>query len=325
METVALGRTGVRVSRIGFGCAAMGGYDYGAADDRASIGAVHRALELGISLFDTADVYGLGHAEEVLGRALAGRRDEAVVATKVGVRWDASGRTRRDLSPGYVAQAVEASLRRLRMERIDLLQLHWPDPETPLEDTLGAAERLREAGKVAVLGCCNFDAALVERGQRAARLESLQLPYSLAERGHEAVIHLAAHGHGMAVMTYNALAQGLFTGKYGRGSAFEGTDLRQRSPLFRGEALERNLATLDRLREVAAAHGKTPAQTAVRWLLDAPGVAVVLTGVRTARQAEENAAATGWSLSDDERAYLEGADASPITAGSATPNESTEG
>ncbi len=324
METAGLGRTGLRVSRIGFGCAAMGGYDYGAADERASVRAVHRALELGITLFDTADVYGFGHAEEVLGRALEGRADEVVVATKVGVRWDASGRTRRDLSPGYVVEAVEASLERLRMERIDLLQLHWPDPATPLEDTLAAVERLREAGKVLHAGCCNFSAAQVERGQRAARLDSLQVPYSLAERHHEPAVHAASARHGMAVMAYNALAQGLFTGRYGRDSVFAGTDLRRRSPLFRGEALERNLTILDRLREVAVGRGRTPAQVAVRWLLDAPGVSCVLTGIRTARQAEENAAAAGWSLDEDERAYLEGARPAAAAAG-AIPNESTEG
>ncbi|HET7459894.1 MAG TPA: aldo/keto reductase [Longimicrobium sp.] len=304
MEHAPLGRSGLEVSRVGFGCAAIGGHDYGAVDDATSIAAVHRALELGVTFFDTADVYGLGHAEEVLRQALEGRGDGAVVATKVGVRWNERGAVARDLSPAWIARAVEGSLRRLGVEQIHLLQLHWPDPATPLEATLEAVAGLVEAGKVLHLGVCNFTLEMVERAQGLMRVESLQVPYNLADREHEATLRACAERHGMLVMTYNSLAQGLFTGKYDSRSEFAGTDLRQRSALFQGERLERNLRMLGALRQVAARRGTTPAQTAVRWLLDQPGVGCVLTGIKTPRQAEENAAAAGWRLDDDDLALL---------------------
>lgn len=156
MDRVSLGSTDLHVSRVGFGCAVMGGWDYGAADDNESISAVHAALDQGINFFDTADVYGLGHAEEVLGRALRDQGDDVVVATKFGVRWDAQGRTVRDCSPGWVVRALEDSLRRLGRERISLYQIHWPDPTVPIEDTMEALERCRAQGKIQHIGCCNF-------------------------------------------------------------------------------------------------------------------------------------------------------------------------
>lgn len=307
MEYVPLGRTGTLVSRIGFGCAAMGGYDYGVADDLQSRAAVRAAIEAGITMFDTADVYGLGRAETVLGQALrdAGARD-VVVATKGGVRWDTRGRTVRDSSVAWIAEAVDGSLRRLGIERITLYQLHWPDPGTPLDETLGFLERCQFEGKIAHVGLCNMDAREVSSAQRRLRVESLQLPLSLAEPQALPTLSGVSERHGMLTLTYSSLAHGLFSGKFDRHATFSGTDLRSRSPLFRGPQLEANLAIIDRLRAVAERHSRTCAEVAVRWVLEQPGVGVALTGIRTAAQARENAAAADWTLPPADMLYLQG-------------------
>jgi aryl-alcohol dehydrogenase-like predicted oxidoreductase len=305
VEYVRIGGTGLQVSRIGFGCAAMGGYDYGSADDAESVEAVRAAIEAGITLFDVADVYGLGRAEEVLGRALREAGDPAVVlATKGGVRWDEQGRTKRDSSVAWLSRALDDSLRRLGVERIGLYQLHWPDPLVPVEDTLGFLEQRRDEGKIAEIGCCNFSPTEVDRAQRRTRVESLQLPLSLAEPTSAVDLRACRTSHGMLTMTYNSLAHGLFAGKLGRRSTFDGTDLRRRSPLFQSPYLETNLDTLERLRIVGARRGRSCSEVALRWVLDQPGVDVALAGIRTAAHARENSRASDWTLAADDLAFL---------------------
>ncbi|MEO7966931.1 MAG: aldo/keto reductase [Gemmatimonadaceae bacterium] len=291
MQYIELGRTGIVVSRIAFGCAAIGGYDYGNADDDESAYAVRAALEAGITLFDTADVYGFGRAEEVLGRALASDRANVAIATKCGVRWDASGRTTRDSSPEYLTQAVDASLRRLGVEQITLAQLHWPDVNTPIEESIGALERCRERGKVRVIGCCNFPIELIDEAQRHGRLDSQQLPLSLGERAGASNVRECATRFGMGVLCYNTLAQGLFSGKFTPNATFANEDLRSRSALFAGRNRDDNFVLLERLRDVAVAEVGTTSQVAVRWVLDQPGVTCAIVGARSAHQVIENAGA----------------------------------
>jgi aryl-alcohol dehydrogenase-like predicted oxidoreductase len=288
------------------GCAVIGGYDYGKADDRESVAAVQKALELGVNFFDTADVYGFGHAEEILAQGLGPHRHEAVIATKVGVAWNEEGKTSRDLSAKRVMQALEASLRRLRLECIPVYQIHWPDPRTPIDETLEALKKCQEAGKIRHIGCSNFPADLVDQAQAYCRVESLQMPYSLAERDARETIRHCHEKHDMAVLTYSPLAQGLFSGKYGRSSQFEGTDLRKRSHLFQSDRFESNIVLLERLKSVGQRHGRTPAQAAIRWILEEPAVTCVLTGIKGSEEIEENAGALGWSLSPADRAILDG-------------------
>lgn len=304
MEYVTLGVTELTVSRLGYGCAAMGGYDYGRVSDDESMRAVQRALSVGVNFFDTADAYGFGHAEEVLGRALGSRKHDVVIATKFGVRWDAQGRTERDTSARWAELAVEGSLRRLGLDCIPLYQIHWPDYRTSIAATLEALRRLREAGKVRYFGCCNFGADALDEAQAHGRLESLQLPYSLVERQCEATIDRCSREHHVAILSYNSLAQGLLSGKYGADSRFEGTDLRRRSKLFRGEALERNLVVVERLKVVGRRHDRTPAQVALRWILDNASVTCAITGIKAPRQIEENAGALEWRLPDEDREFL---------------------
>jgi len=306
LEYARFGLTDLRISRIGMGCAVIGGYDYGKADDRESVAAIQRALELGVNFFDTADVYGFGHAEEILAQGLGPHRHEAVIATKVGVAWNEEGKTSRDLSAKRVVQALEASLRRLKLDCIPVYQIHWPDPKTPIAETLEALRKCQEAGKIRHIGCSNFPADLVDQAQACCRVESIQMPYSLAERGAWQTIRHCHEQYNMAVLTYSPLAQGLFSGKYGRGSQFEGTDLRKRSHLFQGDRFESNLALLERLKQVGERHGRTPAQAAIHWILEEPAVTCVLTGVKEPAEIEENAGALGWSFSPADKAILDG-------------------
>jgi myo-inositol catabolism protein IolS len=304
MEYVALGLTKLRTSRLVFGCAAMGGYDYGPVDDGESVSAVRRALELGVNFFDTADVYGFGHAEEVLSRALGERRKDVVIGTKVGVAWDEHGQTRRDLSPGMVAEAVEGSLTRLRIDCIPLLQIHWPDTETPIEQTLDALRKCQEEGKITHIGCCNVSFELIERAQRHSRLESVQLPFSLSEIGHTEVIDRSRDGYGMSLLSYNCLSHGFLTGKFDTGSTFSSTDLRRRVGYFHGAKGEANRALVERVRAIARLHGKTPAQVAIRWVLQSRPGSCAIVGCRTREQVEDNCGAMGWRLSDEDCEFL---------------------
>lgn len=306
MEFTTLWPSGPRVSRVAFGCAAIGGYDYGPVDDQTSVAAIHRALELGVNFFDVADVYGLGHAETILGRAIrsAAARGEAIVATKGGVRWDARGRTRRDLSPLWIADAVDGSLRRLGVSVIDLYQLHWPDPATPLDDTLEALVRLQAQGKIRQIGVCNFGVADLAAAQRCTRIVGHQLPYSVADQSRHAVIEAAWTSTGTPTLAYNVLAHGLLSGRGREPDSFAATDLRRRPDVVPGDWRQLCMRLSEQLAALGASHEKTAAQVAIRWVLEQPGVAVALTGVKRPEQIEENVGGCDWALPSAERHAL---------------------
>lgn len=307
MEYTQVGHSGVSISRIGFGCAAMGGYDYGPVDDAQSVRAVYRALDCGITLFDVADVYGFGHAEEVLGKALKGVSVPAIVATKVGVRWDqVTRRTVRDVSDTYIAQAVEASLRRLQVERLDICQLHWPVAGVSPEETMQPLRRLQADGKIGLLGICNVTLPWLAAAQEKGHIDTLQLPCNIVERETLPTMLAAHRDHDMLTFAYNALAHGLLTGKFDKISSFPPTDLRNRIPIFQGARRDAGLRLVAVIREVAEKLGKTPAQVVIRWLLDREEVSCVLTGVKTAEQAETNARSAGWTLPEFARDHLSG-------------------
>lgn len=308
MEYVALGRTHLRVSRICFGCATIGGYDYGPVDDETSIAAVRRAIDLGINFFDVADVYGFGRAETVLRRALGPRLREVVTATKFGVAWTDDGRTFHDISPAHLRRALEASLRRLGLETIPLYQIHWPDGTTRWDDCMAELEACRGEGKVQHIGACRLSLADVEACQHAGRLESLQLPFSLAEPEHASLMASARRDWTMSTLSYNVLAHGVFSGKYTRDTMFSGTDLRTRVPLLQEPRCGQAFALLDRIRRVADMSGRSCAQVAVAWTLAHPAVSVAIVGTRTAAQIDESAGASGWQWLDDYRTILDSAD-----------------
>lgn len=304
METIDI--AGMRASRIGFGCAAIGGYDYGCVDDAVSLRAVAAAFDAGVTLFDVADIYGLGHAEDILTQGLGERRKDAVIATKFGVRWDArKRRTFKDISPAYVRQALEISLRRLRLDCIPLCQVHWPDGITPVDDVLEELGRCRDAGKIRAIGLCNFDPG--EHGAAIAKhgVETIQLPLSLVDFARRAAFDLGRDKLGLRTLAYNVLAHGFLSGKYTRASTFTGSDLRARQNSFlRGDA-QANWSIVELLMSAAARLRATPAQIAIRWVLDQQSVGCVLVGAKDAVQALRNAGAIDLKLPPDVAAALD--------------------
>ncbi|MGQ9523368.1 MAG: aldo/keto reductase [Armatimonadota bacterium] len=310
MEYAKLENTNLVVSRIGLGCEPLGGTDWGQVDESSAIAAVHKALDLGINLFDTADVYGLGLSESRLSQALGRHRHEVVIITKCGVRWryvsaQQRAHTFRDSSPSYVVTALENSLRRLRIDCIPIYCIHWPDPNTPLSYTMEALLKCREQGKIRYIGLSNFSPDLVRVAHSIHPLGAVQFQYNLLTRSAEESIAVCRHDIGVSVIAYGVLAQGLLTGKYGPDSHFPNTDRRHRLPHFRPAALKTNLWVVERLREVAQARSSNPAQVAIRWVLDNPGVACAVVGAKTPNQVEANAAAADLSLTPEERSFLD--------------------
>lgn len=299
MEFSRLGLTGYDVSRVGFGCAPMGGYDYGEINDADSIRAVRKALDLGINFFDTADVYGFGHAEEVLGKALGKERNRAVIATKFGLKWDNNGRVTRDCSRKRVFEAVEGSLRRLQVDAIDLYQMHWPDLSTPLCETMDALLACQAAGKIIHIGCSNFTIELIDELCKSGKVDSLQASYSMLDRAAEHGILRSCGELGLSFIAHSPLARGFLSGKYGPGHGFEGTDTRNGCPYFAQDD-GRKARLVARMREVGARHGKTVSQVAIRWILDNPLVTSAIVGVKNESQLYENTLSADWRLSDSE-------------------------
>ena len=303
MEYEKLGRTATKVSRIGFGCWAIGGHGYGRVDDGQSIAAIRKALDLGINLFDTADVYGFGHSEEVISKALGNRINDVVVATKFGIRWDHSGRTYKDCSVGHLKRALEGSLRRLQTDCIPLYQLHWHDGVTLLSDVFEALCRFREEGKIRHIGISNTPSSRFTDSAGAAEVVSSQLEFSIASQDSLDDLASFRESHGIATLAYGVLARGLLSGKYNQDSRFGENDTRGRDPGFR-EKMERSKGIVEGLKRVSAKYGKTLSQVATRWVLENPCVSCALIGIKVEQQVLENIGAVGWHMEKDDRDYL---------------------
>jgi aryl-alcohol dehydrogenase-like predicted oxidoreductase len=301
METRRIGA--LEVSVVGLGCNNFGGRLDAAATERV----VHAALDAGINFLDTADIYGGTKSEEYLGRALAGRRDQVVLATKFGMAVDGQ---RRGARPEYVRRALEDSLRRLRTERIDLYQLHQPDPAVPIADTLGALDGLVKAGKVREIGCSNFSAEQLREAHAAAlpgaaRFVSVQNEYSLVQREPEREVLAACERLGLAFIPYFPLASGLLTGKYRRGRTVPAGTRLAEGGRFGDLLSERNLAMVEELTAFAATRRHTLLELAVSWLLSRPAVASVIAGATSPEQVALNANAAGWRLTPAELAQID--------------------
>lgn len=300
METRRIGSLAVSV--VGLGCNNFGWR----IDADASASAVHAALDAGINFFDTADIYGAGASEEFLGRALGSRRGEVLIATKFGMKMDEQ---RRGASPDYVRRAVEDSLQRLGTDRIDLYQLHQPDPAVPIAETLGALADLVRAGKVREIGCSNFSGDQLRAAEAAAdasgaRFVSVQNQYSLLHRDPEADVLPECVRAGIAFLPYFPLASGLLTGKYRRGQPLpEGS--RARDGFGPKVFTDENLAMVESLSEFAAAHGHTMLELAVSWLAAQSAVASVIAGAKLPAQVKANASAAGWRLATADLAEID--------------------
>ncbi|HEX5993250.1 MAG TPA: aldo/keto reductase [Thermomicrobiales bacterium] len=298
METRALGRSGVTVSVLGLGTWPMGGEWWGGTDDAESIRTIHRALDLGVTLFDTAEAYAAGHAEEVLGWGLAGRREQAVIADKVAPN---------HFAPDQIEEAFEASCRRLQTDYIDVYFLHWPNIDLPISQAMETLERLRAGGRIRAIGVSNFTANEMRAATEYGQIDVLQPPYNMFWRFIEGDQLPYCREHGIGIMAYSGLAQGLLTGNLSAETTFPVGDKRPTTVLFQPGAYGRCLAAVDALRPIAKRAGLTVPQLAIAWLLGRPGVSTALVGARTVPEIEENVAGATWQVSAEDMAAADAA------------------
>ena len=309
LATRTLGSQGLAVSALGLGCMGMS-QAYGTAeerDERESIATIHRALELGVTFLDTAEVYGPLANEELLARALAGKRDRVVLATKFGFRFDASGVTGLDSRPEHVRDAVEGSLRRLNTDRIDLLYQHRVDPEVPIEDTVGAMADLVHAGKVRFLGLSEAGEANIRRADAVHPITALQSEYSLWERNLEPRIIPLLRELGIGLVPFSPLGRGFLAGNVTRAEDYPETDFRRNDPRYQGANFDANMQAAATVRALAARRNVTPAQVALAWLLHKGDDIVPIPGTKRRRYLEENVAAAQLALDAAEMRLLDAA------------------
>ena len=306
-QTRQLGNSDLRITPVGYGAWAIGGsgwqFAWGAQDDNESIKAIHRALELGVNWIDTAAVYGLGHSEEIVQRALASwSGPKPYVFTKCALRWDGKGNVQKVLRRDSLRGEVEDSLRRLKVDAIDLYQIHWPpEPDSAeLEEGWATLADLKREGKVRWIGVSNFDAGQLRRAQAIAPVTSLQPPYSLVNRGVEDQILPYCQRQGIGVIVYSPMASGLLTGAMTRERAahLPKDDWRRGHPNFTEPGLSENLALVERLREVGKRYGRSPGEVAIAWTLRNPAVTGAIVGARNAVQAEGVMGAGELTLTD---------------------------
>ncbi|MFI6098114.1 aldo/keto reductase [Lentzea sp. NPDC051213] len=305
MKQRTLGTNGPAVSAVGLGLMGMSEF-YGATNDDDSIVTIRRALDLGVTLLDTADIYGAGHNEQLLGRALAGRRDEAVVATKFGSRLH-EGNFTVDSTPQYAKKAVDASLARLGLDHLDLYYLHRRNPEVPIEDTVGGLAELVAAGKIRHIGLSEVNADTLRRAHAVHPIAALQSEYSLWERGLEAKILPTARELGIAIVPYSPVGRGFLSGAIKDVTTLAEDDYRRYDPRFQGENLQQNLRLADQVRAMATEAGITATQLALAWLLHQGDDIVPIPGTKRVSYLEENSAAADIELTAHQLAELEAA------------------
>jgi aryl-alcohol dehydrogenase-like predicted oxidoreductase len=314
LRTRRLGSQGLEVSALGLGCMGMS-QSYGEADERESIATLHRAVELGVTLFDTAEVYGPFTNEELLGRAFADRRDRVLLATKFGFRFDGGQLIGTDSRPEHVREVVEASLRRLRTDHIDLLYQHRVDPAVPIEDVVGAMAELVRAGKVRFLGLSEAGEATLRRAHSVHPISALQSEYSLWERNLEERILPVLRELGIGLVPFSPLGRGFLTGGAKPAAEYPEGDYRRGDPRFQGENFAANMRAAETVRELATKKGATPGQVALAWLLHKGDDIVPIPGTKRRRYLEENVAAAAVTLDVAEMAELDAALPPGTTAG----------
>jgi len=297
-ETSKIPGTELAPSRIALGTWAIGGWMWGGSDDALSIRTIQSAIDRGITLIDTAPVYGFGHAEEIVGRALkdGGRRTKVAIATKVGLDWK-DGKPFRNASRSRIMKEIDDSLRRLQTDVIDLYQVHWPDPNVPVEETAGALNDLRKAGKIRAIGVSNFSPEQMDKFRAVAPLAATQPPYNLFERQIERDVLPYSRRNGIVTLAYGALCRGLLAGKLAADTKFSGDDLRRNDPKFRAPRFEHYLQAVEQLDRFASEnYGKRIVHLALRWILDKQGEGFALWGARKPEQFDPLDDVYGWTI-----------------------------
>jgi aryl-alcohol dehydrogenase-like predicted oxidoreductase len=291
MEKKQFGNTDMNITRIGFGAWAIGGgnwaFGWGPQDDNESVEAIHRALEVGMNWIDTAAVYGLGHSEEIVAKAMKGISKKPYIFTKCGLVWDAARKTNQNLKGESIRKECEASLRRLDVDVIDLYQVHWPN-DTDLEEAWEMMAKLKDEGKVRYIGVSNYNVAQLKKCQAIAPVSSLQPPYSLISREYEKEILPFCKDNNIGVIVYSPMGSGLLTGAMTREriAAFPSDDFRSNSNHFKEPLLTKNLALADKLKEIGKKHGRSAGEVAIAWTLQNPAVTAAIVGGRSAAQVD---------------------------------------
>ena len=313
MEHRPFGATGLDVSAVGFGCWEVGG-GYGEADEAEFTQALHRALDLGINCFDTAEGYGMGASEQALGRALGSRREEAIIVTKFGMNYRDKPNLR-DSSRERVFASIDKSLKNLGTDFVDVYLVHWPDRLTPFEETMGALEEVVRDGKVRFVGLSNFKPDEIEACRQAFRVDVVQYGWNMFDRRMDREILPYCQEHGIGFMAYGSLCFGLLSGTFTEDMDFGGADWRSRKGnmgsikmfenIFGEETFPRNVRAVEELKGIAARYDKSLPQLALRWAISHPAVSTALVGCRNVAEVEDNVGAVGWSISDDDLAEID--------------------
>jgi aryl-alcohol dehydrogenase-like predicted oxidoreductase len=307
MEYTNIPRTTIRASRVALGTWAIGGWMWGGSDESDAIRTIHAALDRGVNLIDTAPVYGFGRSEEIVGKALAmdGRRRNTLIATKVGLDWK-DGKPFRNAQRARIIEEVESSLRRLQTDVIDLYQVHWPDPQTPIAEVAEAMAAMHRAGKIRAIGVSNFSPAQMDEFRKAAPLHTAQPPYNLFERAIEQDVLPYCASRNIALLAYGPLCRGLLSGRMSASSKFSGDDLRNSDPKFRSPRFAQYLAAVERLDRLARERfGRRVIHLAIRWVLDRYQTNIALWGARRADQLAPIAGALGWTIDDSTMAEID--------------------
>jgi len=311
VKTRKLGNSDLSLTPLGIGAWAIGGpgyaFGWGDQDDHESIAAIHRGLDLGMNWIDTAAVYGLGHSEEVVAKALKGLANRPYVFTKCELVWDADGNVGNSLKADSIRKECEASLKRLNVDVIDLYQIHWPNPDEDIEEGWGTLADLRTEGKLRWIGVSNFSAAQMQRAAKISPITSLQPPYSLIRREVEAEVLPYCHANNIGVIAYSPMGSGLLTGAMTRErvAALPADDWRTRAPQFQEPALTKNLALQEKLVELGGRHDRTAAETALAWVLKHEAITGAIVGIRRADQVDGVIEAMRFRITDAEAAEIE--------------------
>ena len=319
MEHRKVGNGNLELPVITFGAWAIGGLFWGGTDDEQAIDAIRAAIDSGIDAIDTAPIYGCGHSETIVGRAIKGRRDRVKVLTKLGLRWDSTegeyyftiaspngGNVvcHKNTTAASIVHECEQSLERLGIDVIDLYQVHWPSESAPAEETMGALVKLREQGKIREIGVSNYDSVQMAEARRFAPVISDQIKYNLLQRDIEVDALPYCRKNGIGVICYSPMAMGILSGKVNMTRKFSDTDVRTNHPWYQHANRRRALAALELIKPIAEAHKATLGQLAVAWILAQPGITTALVGARTAEQVRENAVAGSLRLAADEIATI---------------------
>ena len=320
MELRKLGASDLMISPVIFGSWAIGGWLWGGADDEQSIRAIRAAIDEGMTTIDTAPVYGMGHSERIVGEAIKGRRDQIVIATKVGPRWDRGGKgvfsqktvtpdgkeveIWRTLEPDSILEECDRSLRRLGVDVIDLYQCHWPDPSVPAADAMGALMSLKEQGKIRNIGVSNFPADMIADFRQYGPIVSDQPRFNLMKRDILKDVLPYCRANGIGVVAYSPMEHGILSGAARADRVYPPTDLRSKHPWYQPGNRERVNAALETIRPIAETYGVTLAQLSVNWVIGEPGVTAALVGARNPEQVRENAKAASFRLTAEERAFM---------------------